>query len=584
MFLYGCSDTPARRPNILFISIDTLRADHLGAYGYPRPTSPYIDHLAANGRVFGNVLVPLPATDPSHASLFTSLSPIQHGVLTNGMTLGPNLETIAEVLKSQGYFTMGAVSVAHMTRKFGFDQGFELFSDTWDVSAHWNDSHRRVAPSVNESVYAILDQYAGQKSDRPFFLFVHYFDVHRPYTRHEDHPVTGTPAPPPSLQWSPEDRDLVDRYDSEIRLVDEHIRQLHAKLRQLDLTNNLITCIWSDHGEQLGERGLMGGHADIYRETVHIPFILHGCGIKKSREERLISSMDISVSLLDRLEMSFSGPVTGTSFLRRSARGASSVSRDESRGLLIFGYPRYTRSVGFVQDNLWYIRNLDHIYRVFASEPLRPSAMTGKSAGYDEAQLYRADENESVYLVPLGSLNRTLQSAYVTAEVRGRDPNQPARLRVQLEPRMSYLSEPLEFEGSIRIHYPVSSRDTTAIVISPGNHAERVLYTVTPSASFRQFRESLTEDVHTVETALWRKLKAQRKENDADELYDMARDPRMLANLADDAEYSEQTSALKRKADQGWERHVRLAGEAKTIRSPDSKETLDMLKSLGYIQ
>ncbi len=120
------------KPDIILITIDTLRRDHLGAYGYPRQTSPFIDSLAKKGVIFKKVVTPIPATSGSHASILTSLHPLTHQVTANALPLSSNVRTIAEVMKANGYYTIGAVAVKILSRKYKFSRGFDSFSDKWD--------------------------------------------------------------------------------------------------------------------------------------------------------------------------------------------------------------------------------------------------------------------------------------------------------------------------------------------------------------------------------------------------------------------------------------------------------------------
>ena len=120
------------KPNILLITIDTLRRDHLGVYGYPRETSPFMDQLAREGMMFKHTITPIPSTAPSHASILTSLHPLTHGASGNASPLTDKAQTIAEVLKQNGYYTIGTVAVVFLSTKYNFSQGFDSFSDEWE--------------------------------------------------------------------------------------------------------------------------------------------------------------------------------------------------------------------------------------------------------------------------------------------------------------------------------------------------------------------------------------------------------------------------------------------------------------------
>src|SRR5262245_18875352 len=138
---------PRPHPNVVLVSIDTLRADHLGAYGYTGGVSPFIDSIGARGTVFDDVVAPMPATDPSHAAILTGLHPMRTGVLTNSMALPSRFETLGEVFRRAGYATIGATGVYHLSARYGFSQGFEEFS-----GVDSEDEIRRSADTVNASV------------------------------------------------------------------------------------------------------------------------------------------------------------------------------------------------------------------------------------------------------------------------------------------------------------------------------------------------------------------------------------------------------------------------------------------------
>ncbi len=168
------------KPNILLVTIDTLRSDHLGCYGYPLETSPFIDQLAQQGVVYKNTVTPLPLTDGSHASILTSLHPLTHQVLKNATALDMRIETIAEVLKKNGYYTIGAVAVYHLSGKYKFAQGFDSFSDRWDKGIDRQQNWQRFADSVNQSLFIQINEYLEKHKNKPLFIWVHYYDIIRP--------------------------------------------------------------------------------------------------------------------------------------------------------------------------------------------------------------------------------------------------------------------------------------------------------------------------------------------------------------------------------------------------------------------
>ncbi|MCP5054735.1 MAG: sulfatase, partial [bacterium] len=227
-----CTKKPPAKPHILLITVDTLRRDHLGFYGWARNTSPFIDQLAKNGTVFKNTITPLPLTDGSHASILTSLHPLVHGVRNNATRLMDNVETIAEALKKNGYHTIGAVSVYHLGSGYNYSQGFDSFSDQWDKNKKHNLEWQRIAKYTNQSLFQQIDDYKKNHNNKPLFIWVHYYDPHVPYINWEH------------IQFKPQTRMKykgTERYDKDIRYTDDAIKTLHNYLEQKELTKKLVT-------------------------------------------------------------------------------------------------------------------------------------------------------------------------------------------------------------------------------------------------------------------------------------------------------------------------------------------------------
>jgi choline-sulfatase len=164
----------ADRPNVVLISIDTLRADHLPPYGYGVATAPFLSSMADRGIVFEKASVPMPVTTPSHGSMLTGQYPSGHGSLALAVPLNRSVETIAEALQRSGYHTAGAVAVSHIGRVSNFDQGFDQFSDTGNEKI-------RDGKAVNADIVRFVSDYRRTAAGKPLFLFVHYFDCHAPY-------------------------------------------------------------------------------------------------------------------------------------------------------------------------------------------------------------------------------------------------------------------------------------------------------------------------------------------------------------------------------------------------------------------
>jgi len=290
----------ANAPNVLVIVVDTLRADHLSSYGYSRPTSPNIDHVATQGILFENAISSSSWTFPSHASLLTGRYPFEHGMEkirpmpifgnSDAFSLG-GFPTLGEALIRRGYRT-GAFSAnrTFFTRDLGFGRGFIHFEDYFhsirDMLARTlygrelvglyvqriqrslkrellgygqGFGPRKHADAVNREVINWIDRDPGH----PFFIFLNYLDVHEPY---------GSPASYPKPDWNR--GTPTDKYDDGIRYVDDYIGRLLQELDEKGLGKNTIVIITSDHGESLGQHGLAHHAIALYRELIHVPLII----------------------------------------------------------------------------------------------------------------------------------------------------------------------------------------------------------------------------------------------------------------------------------------------------------------------
>jgi arylsulfatase len=308
-----CTDRVARRPplahpHVILISIDTLRADHLGTYGYRQATSPVIDALARESVVFDNAFATASWTLPSHASMLTGLYPDEHlaGHHAPRTPLRTDIPTLAEVLASAGYRTIAFTGGGIMTRSRGLDRGFALWTERF---------HARLDAVLPEVFVAI-----GAAPERPFFLFLHSYDVHGPYP---DPPprAPGTPPRAPDLGVSEWMRliglpyhhyqaferyqgldQIVTAYDDGIRSVDDHLRPLFEQLQRLGLYDDALVIVTSDHGESLYERGVYVGHSyTLYDEELHVPLLVRVPRARLiGRRGELVSGVDLMPLILDQ--------------------------------------------------------------------------------------------------------------------------------------------------------------------------------------------------------------------------------------------------------------------------------------------
>ncbi len=302
-------------PNILLVSIDSLRSDHLHCYGYPRQTSPTIDRLAAQGAIFTTVVAPTSWTLPSHLTMLTSLPPLRHGVVNDGLRLDEDALTLAEVLWRAGYSTAGFVSGPYLDASYGFSQGFDTYDDYSVAKPSDRLSHRGVtSPKLVDVVTKWLVGWSSAGRKRPFFLFAHMWDVHYDYT----------PPPPYDTMFDPEytgtvtgenvesdsrirkgmaPRDLehlIALYDGEIRYTDEYLSRILDVLISLEVFDDTIVVLTADHGEEFFEHGRKTHRQALYDESVLVPLIIRfpprvSAGLVVPQQVRL---MDIPPTIL----------------------------------------------------------------------------------------------------------------------------------------------------------------------------------------------------------------------------------------------------------------------------------------------
>jgi arylsulfatase A-like enzyme len=289
--LHGCvgEGRPAR-PNLLWIAVDTLRADHLGAYGYDRATSPSIDRFFATAVVFDDAQATSSWTLPSFASMMTSLYPSTHGCRRFQHRLAPSFTTLAERLRDAGYYTAGIVSHVFLGSKHGLQQGFEHFDEQL-VASTLKSSHAAISsPAVTEKALAFLAGRTAASDRRPWFLFVHYFDPHRLYQEHDGSSKAFGTEP-------------VDRYDGEIAFTDEHIGRLLSELDSRGLSSDTVVVFVADHGEEFGDHGRQGHGVTLHNEVTRVPLAIRVPGGTPRRVSDTVSLVDLMPTLLDLLSV-----------------------------------------------------------------------------------------------------------------------------------------------------------------------------------------------------------------------------------------------------------------------------------------
>ena len=355
----SCSDSTERQQqlNVVLVSIDSVRRDHLGIYGHrPRyapevAISPNIDALAQEGVVFDDAFTTTSWTLPAHMSLMTGRSDLAHGVLTDRFHLDPQHRTLAQEFAAAGYATAGYYSGPYLSGKYGFNAGFEnyesgmissgdfrnmviddnakrkaqgrepmdeqMIAQLRDRMSHWDIT----SPKINELAEGFIDQ----SSDDPFFLFVHYFDAHYDHIPQSINPRLAQLFDPSysgdfdGSNWyfdsrvmdlSPpyarhiSERDLnhvIANYDAEINWVDHHIGKLIEKLKEKGVWDNTIIMVIADHGDEFFEHGSIGHRSTLLAEQVRIPMVLRAPNMPAagSRISNLSRIYDVAPTLLD---------------------------------------------------------------------------------------------------------------------------------------------------------------------------------------------------------------------------------------------------------------------------------------------
>jgi arylsulfatase A-like enzyme len=359
---------PPGAPDVLLLTIDTLRARSLGCYGHARARTPHIDRLAAEGTRWKHFYTPVPQTGPSFASILSGLHPARHGLLQNGWRLDGAVATLPERLARAGWETLGVVSVAHLGSAYGFSQGFGdygnqnpvfdgfyLYSSSTGARFSLVDLLRRIdLAGLEESPWnpasrsrrgdltmdEVLRRLRERGGERPLFLWLHLFDPHLPYTppqrlregfKRTDLALPPSPMPPEEI------RERFDGYDGEVAFVDEQVgRLLEALGPRLDRT---LVVFVSDHGEALGEHGYVAHANHVSEEIIEVPFFLRWPGrVSAGRvETRRGHTMDVAPTILDLLELPPMEGVDGRSLLHPGREKPLFLMTDNPSGRQIRG-------------------------------------------------------------------------------------------------------------------------------------------------------------------------------------------------------------------------------------------------------
>jgi arylsulfatase A-like enzyme len=349
--LAGCNgetEEPAPAPrnsgiSVLFITIDTLRPDHMSTYGYPRRTSPEIDALAARGVTFDLAFTYWPKTRGSFAAMFTGLYASQHGLTVRDRDLPEFNVTLAETFQNAGYRTAAAVDNGNLDAALGYAQGFDTYEQTF--LREGTDEVERT-----EIITRFGEELLSRREEAPFFLWLHYVNPHTPYTppaeyldRFRGDGVVPRGGEIPKVVgfhggvnrqteiegarfWG----DYVDRYDAEILLADEHVGRVLKALEASSYASSTLVVLTSDHGESLGEHDYYFDHGDdLFNPSLRIPLLISFPGFLPAGERvsGAVSTLDLYPTILDLAQLSFPPNLQGRSVLSL-VRGTSSRLHD----------------------------------------------------------------------------------------------------------------------------------------------------------------------------------------------------------------------------------------------------------------
>lgn len=345
----ACRTRP--RTPVLLVSIDTLRPDHLGCYGYSRPTSPHLDVFRKDAVLFQKAIAHAPSTLPSHASLLTSMLPPHHGAsVANGLAVPKEIVTLAEVLHAEGYATASFNGGIQLDPVWGLDQGFDTYMSVKPRGAPAEslvDEHDRFSFVVEQARAWILNHEA-----RPFFLFLHTYEVHHPYSPEtaDLDPFRGDyegPLPDRitmdllreidggSLKVSDRDRQhLVDAYDGEIRSMDRAYGTLVSFLKERGLYDAALVLVTSDHGEEFGEHGRLGWHShSLFDELLRVPLLvkLPRSRLAGAAVADQVRGIDVAPTILSVLGLGLPATFEGRPLLEDGARAGVASEAWSSR-------------------------------------------------------------------------------------------------------------------------------------------------------------------------------------------------------------------------------------------------------------
>lgn len=391
--------------NILLITLDTTRADHLGCYGYQAARTPNLDRMAREGIRFARTYCPSPLTLPSHASILTGLYPVILGVRNNGHDLPSGIRTLAEILKGQGYTAAAFVSSFSVDSRFGLDRDFDVYDDTFQSESPFKTQN---AERRAEETFARFSRWLETNGKNKFFGWVHYYDPHLPYD-------------PPSPYKEEFDG---NPYDGEIAYMDRYVGAVLERLREQGVLERTIIVVAGDHGEGLGDKVEIGHGIFLYEETLRVPFILHNPTIflRSQVIESQVRLIDIAPTILE---------IVGLGNEAVGMNGQSLVARLRGKGrkapdsLVETLYPRenfgWSELVGLISGRWKYIQSP------------KPELYDLENDAGEEENLVASSAGKA------GELKKMLERELLGLKVSGRSGSEPPGIKPEDQERLRSL-------------------------------------------------------------------------------------------------------------------------------------------------
>ena len=348
--LTGCGGSTAEKEsvlcgryrgyNLVILVLDTLRADHLGCYGYFRNTSPWIDKLSEQAIMYENAFASIPITLPSHASILTGLYPQNSGLLYNFGQLPERISTLATILKEEGYQTAAIVSTAVLKKAKRLDRGFDEYYHNFDQTAMGETVPAWKAKGIAEDANRYSYDWLNKVKDERFFLLINYYDTHAPFIIQPEYWNLFNAASDkftaylkrvfPQMITSESKRKTITRYDRAIAYVDNQINELAKYLKKIGVMENTIIIITSDHGNGLYQHHDYWTHGlYLYDEQIKIPLILILPGWPSGRISNIVETVDLMPTILDLMGISLLNRIDGKStipFLESGKGGKANLA------------------------------------------------------------------------------------------------------------------------------------------------------------------------------------------------------------------------------------------------------------------